>query len=117
MVDAKFACDIYFMASINQHHVSFLQKKSVQVAGNYIVYIQCVYNDIFIKVERKAKIRYRYNHVPYLPRETVWESDKNTRKHNTHESQVVSLSQQVITMLHGTDKAEGSLCKRDMNYK
>ena len=112
MVDATFACDICFMASINQHHVSFLLKKSVQVAGKYIVYIQCVYNNTLIKVERKAKIRYRYNHVPYLTRETVWESDK---KHTREPS--VSPSQQVITMLHGTDKAEGSLSKIDMNYK
>ena len=28
-----------------------------------------------------AKIRNRYNHVPHLTQDTVWESDKYTRKH------------------------------------
>ena len=42
------------------------------------------------KVERKAKIRNRFNQVPYLTLNTIWESDKSTRKHNTQESQEVS---------------------------
>ena len=29
----------------------------------------------------KAKIWNRYNYVPYLTQNTIWESDKNTRKH------------------------------------
>ena len=33
----------------------------------------------------------RYNQVPHLTRDTNWESDKNTRKHHTQESQEVSL--------------------------
>ena len=41
-------------------------------------------------VEMKAKIKNRYNQVQYLTRNTVWESDKNTRKHNSQESQEVN---------------------------
>ena len=36
------------------------------------------------------KIRNRYIQVPYMTQNTRWESDKNTRKHNTQESQEVS---------------------------
>ena len=32
----------------------------------------------------------RYNQVPHLTRDTIWEGDKNTRKHHTNESQEVS---------------------------
>ena len=40
---------------------------------------------ITIKVGMKAKIKNRYNQVPHLTRNTIWESDKNTRKHHTQE--------------------------------
>ena len=43
------------------------------------------------KRAKKAKIRNRYNQVPHLTRDTIWESDKNTRKYHTKESQEVSL--------------------------
>ena len=42
------------------------------------------------KVRKKAKIRNPYNQIPNLTQDTIWESDKNTRKHHMHESQVVS---------------------------
>ena len=42
------------------------------------------------KVGKKAKIRNRYNQVPHLTRDTVWESGKYTRKHYIQESQEVS---------------------------
>ena len=32
----------------------------------------------------------RYNQVPHLTQDTIWENDKNTRKHHIQESQVVS---------------------------
>ena len=32
----------------------------------------------------------RYNQVPHLTQDTIWESDKNTRKHHTHKMQEVS---------------------------
>ena len=32
----------------------------------------------------------KYNQVPYLTQDTIWESDKNTRKHHILESQKVS---------------------------
>ena len=43
-----------------------------------------------MKGRKKAKIRNQYNQVPHLTRDTVRESDKNTRKHHTQESQEVS---------------------------
>ena len=43
-----------------------------------------------IKVRKQAKIRNRYNQVPHLTQDTIWESAKMTRKHNTQESQEVS---------------------------
>ena len=45
---------------------------------------------ITIKVRKKAKIRDRYNQVPHLTKDTTWESDKDTRKYHTQESQEVS---------------------------
>ena len=42
------------------------------------------------KVMKNAKIRNRYNQVPHHTRDTIWESDKNTRKHHTQESQEFS---------------------------
>ena len=39
----------------------------------------------------KAMIRNRYNQVPNLTQDTTGGSDKNTRKHDTQESQEVSL--------------------------
>ena len=41
------------------------------------------------KVRKKAKIRYRYQQIPHLTQDTIWKSDKNTRKHHTQESQEV----------------------------
>ena len=35
-------------------------------------------------------IRNRHNQVPHLAQDTTWESDKQTRKHHTQESQEVS---------------------------
>ena len=43
-----------------------------------------------VNVKRKVKIRTRYNRVAHLAPDTIWESDKNTRKHNTQESQEAS---------------------------
>ena len=41
-------------------------------------------------VQLKAMSRMRYNQVPHLTRDTIWESDKNTRKINTEEMQIAS---------------------------
>ena len=43
-----------------------------------------------IKLSKKANIRTQYNELPYLTKETTWESDKNTRKHHIQESREVS---------------------------
>ena len=42
------------------------------------------------QVWKKAKIRNQYNQVLPLTQDTVWESDKNTRKHHIQESQEAS---------------------------
>ena len=43
-----------------------------------------------IKVSKEAKIRNRYNQALHLTQDTTRESDKNTIKHHTQESQEVS---------------------------
>ena len=45
-----------------------------------------------MKVKKKAKIRNRCNQVPHLTEDTIWESDKNTKKHHIQKSQEVSPS-------------------------
>ena len=59
----------------------------------------------YIKVERKAKIRCRYNQVPYLTWNTIWESDK-AQENTTQESQEVSPFQEGDHKAAGTDKTE-----------
>ena len=49
--------------------------------------IQCICQ---IKVCKNAKFRNGYNQLPHLNQDTIWESDKNTRKHYIQESQEVS---------------------------
>ena len=57
-------------------------------------FVFCIsdFNDFFLlgylitKVKSKAKIRYRYNQVPYLTRDTIKESDT----HHTQEGREVS---------------------------
>ena len=44
----------------------------------------------FIKVKKKTKIRNRYNQVLNQILDTIWESDKNTKKHHTQKSQEFS---------------------------
>ena len=54
----------------------------------------------FYKVERRAKIRNRYNQVPHLTQETTCESDKNTEANTTYKRvKRLALSQQVTTRL------------------
>ena len=45
-----------------------------------------------IKVKQRAKTGNRYNQVPQLTRDTIWESDKKTRKHQLQESAEISPS-------------------------
>ena len=42
------------------------------------------------KVRKKANIRNRYIQVLQVTRDTIWESDKNTRKHHTQENRGIS---------------------------
>ena len=45
---------------------------------------------VFFKVRKKAKIRNPYNQIPHWVQDTIWESDKNARKHHIQENQEVS---------------------------
>ena len=47
---------------------------------------------IFIsyKVSHETKIRNQYNQVPHLTLDNTWESDRNTIKQHTQESQEVN---------------------------
>ena len=47
------------------------------------------------KVRKKATIRNRYNQVPHLTQDTIWEGDKIRRKHHIQESKEVSPFQAV----------------------
>ena len=38
----------------------------------------------------KTQVRNLYNQLPHLTKDTVWENDKNTRKHHIQESQEVN---------------------------
>ena len=72
-----------------------LIKKYLQFTMSYIRYLKNrkgrLGTDSCVRVERKAKMTSnRYNEVPYLNRNTIWKSDRNTRKHNTQMSQEVS---------------------------
>ena len=50
----------------------------------------CWYCLTHIQVRKKANIRNQYNQAPHLTHDTTWESNKNTIKHHTQESQEVS---------------------------
>ena len=43
-----------------------------------------------MKVNQKAMIRKQYNQVAHLARDTIWESDKNTRKNNPRYREEIS---------------------------
>ena len=52
-----------------------------------------------LKVKQRAKPRNRYNQVPQLTRDTIWESD-TIQENNTHKrAKRLAPSQQVITCL------------------
>ena len=43
-----------------------------------------------VKIRKKAYFRNPYNQIPHLTQDTIWESDKHTRKHHKQENQEVS---------------------------
>ena len=43
-----------------------------------------------MKVRKKTEIRNRYNQVPHLTKDIVWETNKNTTKRHIQESQDAS---------------------------
>ena len=62
-----------------------------------------------IKVKKNAKLRYRYNQVPHLTRDTIWEGDQNTKKRHARDIPI------------GDHKAakngQDSIIKTNMKYK
>ena len=43
---------------------------------------------LIIKVRQRAKIRNRYNQVPYQTQDTIWEKEKHTIRHHKREPKV-----------------------------
>ena len=74
--------------NVSQHFIIFKEWPSIlQTRGPST---PGLLTSFLFKVKKKGKIRNRYNQVPHLTQDTIWESDKDTRKHHTRESQEVS---------------------------
>ena len=62
----------------------------------HLLFLNCadgvLKTQLHLKNRKKAKTRNQYNHVPHLTKDTVGESNKNTRKHHKQKLQDVSLS-------------------------
>ena len=58
-----------------------------------------------LKVRKRAKIRNRYNQIPHLTRDNVWESDKTQETITYRRAKRLVISQQVALRLQGTDMA------------
>ena len=56
------------------------------------------------KVGKVSKFWNRYNQVPHLTKDTLWESDKYTKTLDTGVPRSQLFYQQVTTRLHDTDK-------------
>ena len=57
----------------------------------------------WLKVRNKAKIKNRYNQIPHLTQDTIWESEKTQENITYKEAKRSVLFQQVATRLQGTD--------------
>ena len=76
----------------------------------YLTFLFCVVYSIeecgmlvLFKLGTDAKTRNRFNQVPHLTNDTVWESDEYTNYITHRRAKKSALSQQVNTMLHYTD--------------
>ena len=74
------------------HSNKKLSHSYIEMSHSYIEKAQCYtpHSCIEVQVRTKAKIRNRCNQVPHLTQDTICESDKNTRKQNTQDSQGAS---------------------------
>ena len=71
-----------------------------------------------IKVRKKAKIRNRYNDIPHLTQDTIWESDKTQENITYKRAKRPALSQQVTTRHDSmNDKHETQIHKRSESFK
>ena len=52
-----------------------------------------------MKVSKKANLRKRYNQVPHLTQDTVWESDKTQENISLKRAKRLALFQQVAVMI------------------
>ena len=68
----------------HKHVLCFRQKKLPSIKP-----VRSVHIDLS-KVRKKAKVWNSYNQITYLAQDTIWESNKNTRKYQTQESQEAS---------------------------
>ena len=89
--------------SFNQAFIVNIGKTRIQLWGTDL--------DMLEKESKKAKIRNQYNQAPHPTQDTTWESDKNTRKRQTQESQEAS------SYPAGDDKAAMNRQKKDDKHK
>ena len=117
---AVFLCSCHYFIWCSGSGVVFICIDSWSVPSSfyYVGYIMVVMRQsecLIIKVKRKAKNLNCYNQVPHLTRDTILESDKNMRKHNTKESQEIN------PFPAGDDNAarsrQGSKAKTIMKHK
>ena len=64
-----------------------IEKKRLRAISKEGIYQESVSKENIFKLSKGAKIRNRYNLVPHLTQDIVWESDKNTRRYHIQESQ------------------------------
>ena len=57
---------------------------------DYLCRMKMLHYKGYSESKKKVTIRNRYNHIAHLTQDTLWESDKITREHQTQESQEVS---------------------------
>ena len=91
-----YMCDFYSCVGCDCYKQLFKVTKKV-------LHCMCLLADF--KVKRKAKIRNGYNQESHLTRDSIWETEEHTQENTTHKRDKMSVfSQQVITVLQGTEK-------------
>ena len=77
----------------------------VNIIANYRQTNYADKNKYNVMVRKAAKTRKRYNHIPHLTWNTIWESEKTHENITYIRPKRSTLSQQVTTSLQGRDNA------------
>ena len=84
-------------------------------ARQYILFTSV---DVAFRSKEKAKARNRYNQVPNLTRDAIWESDKNKESSHIREPRGQPFSKQVPTSSHKTARnRQDSIIKANVKRK